>query len=255
MDFADPRQRSAFFAIHSDLPREGPGNEASLLRALKHVGSLPESPRVIDIGCGPGQQTIQLARHLPGASITALDLHQPFLDSLEAAATEAGVSQRIETLQADMGELSKHVSPASIDLIWSEGAVYNLGLERALHDWKPLLAREGRMALTEPVYLTEDPPAAVTEMFADYSEMQSVVACRTMTGDLGYELLGDFVLPEEAWLESYYAPLARRLDELESQFEPGTPEHTVLEEHRQEITNYEQHSEHYGYCFLILANR
>ncbi len=252
MDFGDPRQRAAFFAIHCDLPREGPGNRPSLLRALELVGALGEAPKVLDIGCGPGQQTIELARQLPEASITAIDLHQPFLDSLRDSASAAGVSAKIDTLNADMGDLASHFEESTIDLIWSEGAAYNLGLERALREWQPLLSPRGRIALTEPVYLSDDPPDSVTEMFEDYPGMQSIPVCRDLVSRSGYHLLGDFVLPHEAWTQSYYAPLAERLDLLEARFEPGSPEHGVLQEHRQEIANYERHSEHYGYCFLVM---
>ena len=253
MDFSDPRQRAAFFAIHDDLPREGPGNPASLERALGLVGPLPEHARVLDIGCGPGAQTLELARRLPSASIVAVDLHAPFLQSLESSARAAGVEERIETLEANMHDLAEHFEPQSFDLLWSEGAAYNLGLEVALRTWRPLLTPGGRIALTEPVFLTKTTPAPVREMFAEYPAMQSVEGCRTTVRECDYELLADFVLPEAAWRDDYYAPLAARLDELEEQFPTDSPERLVAAEHRQEIALFDQHCDHYGYCFLIMT--
>ena len=46
-----------FFEIHQGLPREGPGDFDSTRRALALLGGLPERPRILDIGCGPGMQT------------------------------------------------------------------------------------------------------------------------------------------------------------------------------------------------------
>ena len=73
MDFSDPRQREIFFAIHHGLPREGPGNRACAERALALAAPLPGPPRILDIACGPGLQTVELAEMLPGAQITAID--------------------------------------------------------------------------------------------------------------------------------------------------------------------------------------
>jgi len=43
---------------------------------------LPENPRTLDVGCGPGMQTIELAKRSSG-QIYALDNHQPFLEQLK----------------------------------------------------------------------------------------------------------------------------------------------------------------------------
>ncbi|WP_203678850.1 SAM-dependent methyltransferase, partial [Streptomyces microflavus] len=75
----------AFFALHQDLPRQGPGSDATTRRLLEMAGPLPEHPRVLDAGCGPGRSALLLAEEA-GAHVTAVDLHQPFLDGLAAEA-------------------------------------------------------------------------------------------------------------------------------------------------------------------------
>ncbi|HEX8991856.1 MAG TPA: class I SAM-dependent methyltransferase [Anaerolineales bacterium] len=72
---------SIFFEVHQSLPRVSPGDEQSTVRALAAMADLPTVPSILDIGCGPGAQTIALARHSQ-ARITAVDRHQPFLDEL-----------------------------------------------------------------------------------------------------------------------------------------------------------------------------
>lgn len=250
MDFSDPGQRSAFFALHSGLPREGPGNRASTLRALALAGNLPAAADVLDIGCGPGAQTIDLAEALPGARIAALDAHEPFLRELERRAAGRGVSGRIRTVHGDMGALP--FGPASFDLIWCEGAAYILGLETALSAWKGLLRDGGALALTEPVWLTEAPPGRAKAFWSAYAAMRGRPSLRAAALAAGYRIAGDFVLPEEAWWDDYYRPMEARIAEIERSLAGDPAAAIVLAEAREEIECFRAHSDSYSYLFLVL---
>ena len=116
MDYDDPEVQQLFFALHDGLPREGPGSRACTARALAMAGALPAAARVLDIACGPGMQTMDLAALLPDAGIVALDNHAPFLAELERRAVERGVDGRVTTLRADMAAIP--CPPGSFDLIW-----------------------------------------------------------------------------------------------------------------------------------------
>jgi len=50
----DDRYDRVFRDIQRGLPRQGPGDRASTLRALAACTELPEHPDVLDVGCGPG---------------------------------------------------------------------------------------------------------------------------------------------------------------------------------------------------------
>src|SRR6185312_16995079 len=154
MDFNDPQASRVFFDVHHGLPREGPGNRDCTARALALARPLPESARVLDIACGPGMQTMDLAALLPTASIVALDCHPPFLAEVQRRAVAGGAADRIATVLGDMAALPFPAS--SFDLIWCEGAAYVMGLAQALRAWRPLLRRGGRLALTEAVWLRPD---------------------------------------------------------------------------------------------------
>ena len=247
MDFADTRQREAFFALHSGLPREGPGDRASVQRALELAGELPDAPEVLDVGCGPGAQTIDLAELLPGSQITALDNHPPFLAELERRAAERGFLDRIRTVEGDMARLPFRAG--SFDLIWCEGAAYIIGLDVALASWKPLLRPGGVLALTEPVWLTDDPPPRAAALWAG---LRRPSEARNLARGCGYSLLGDFVLPEEAWWTDYYGPLEKRIAEMELSHSADPAASLVLREAREEIDCYRSYSDAYGYLFLVL---
>lgn len=234
----------AFFQIHSGLQREGPGNDECTQRALELAGPLPEEARVLDLGCGPGGQTRQLLRGLPRAQILAVDRHRPFLDDLRRLAQG---NPRLETLEADLRELV--FGDASFDLIWCEGAAYLMGVPAALAAWKSWLRPGGRLAFSEAVWLRTDPPARVRACWQEYAAMTDVPGVLTWAEAAGYRVLGQFILPEEAWWH-YYGPLEARLEGLHA----NTPElRLAVQATRDEIETYRAYSEYYGYLFLVLA--
>ncbi|HEY7689977.1 MAG TPA: class I SAM-dependent methyltransferase [Dongiaceae bacterium] len=251
MDFADPQQRRIFFELHSGLPREGPGNRDSTARALAMAQPLPPAPRVLDIACGPGMQTLDLADLLPDAQIVAVDLHEPFLEALRQRAAAAGAASRVEALRADMAALP--FAPGSFDLIWCEGAAYIMGVGNALRTWRPLLRPDGKLALTEAVWLKPGAPEPVQRAFAEYPAMSGVEAKRRLVADCGYDLLGDFILPERAWRDNYYAPMEERLADLLQKYTGDSVATAVLAENREEIELFKLHSGYYGYVFLVTA--
>jgi len=93
---------------------------------MSHV---PESPRILDVGCGPGMQTVELLKITTG-TVVALDLLPDMITRVKANAESAGVSDRLVTLEQDMKEMA--FPESSFDVIWSEGAIYFLGFEAGL---------------------------------------------------------------------------------------------------------------------------
>ncbi len=51
-----------FIELYCSLPRGGPGDNVSTRRAFEMLEHLPDEPRILDLGCGPGMQTLELAR-------------------------------------------------------------------------------------------------------------------------------------------------------------------------------------------------
>lgn len=133
---------------------------------------------------------------------------------------------------------SLNFAPASFDLIWCEGAAYILGVGEALRGWRPLLKSGGRLALTEAVWLRDDPPGPVRHCWAEYPGMGDIEACRRSVRDGGYHLLGDFALPEAAWWDDYCTPMARRPEQLAPKYTGDPIAEAVLGERREEIAVY-----------------
>lgn len=238
---ADP-----FFTLYRDLPRYGPGDDATTREALRRLGPLPARPRVLDLGCGSGAQTLVLASELDGP-ITAVDLHQPFLDELRERAVD-----RIVTRCADFGALD--VPPGSVDLLWSEGAIYHLGFSDGLARWRPLMADGGRAAVTELTWLTGAPPDDVAAFWRDaYPAMADEAANRAAAVAAGWDVIDTITLPATAWWESYYAPLAARIALLRPDADDAL--RAVIADTEREIDLWLSHGGAYGYVFYLLRPR
>ena len=239
----------AFFALHCDLPREGPGTDEATREAIRRLPPLPPCPRILDLGCGPGRQTLVLAREL-NVSVTAVDLHEPFLLQLQKAAAAEGLSDRIVIRQEDMGSLAD--PPLSIDLIWSEGAIYNLGFANGLRTLRSLLRNGGFLVASEATWLQENPPAEVAEFWQqEYPAMTAIDTNIKTATEAGFEVFDYFILPRSGW-EEYYQPLRERIEILRPQAANDPALARVLAEHDREISICDRFGDSFGYVFYMM---
>jgi SAM-dependent methyltransferase len=239
-----------FVELSEGLPRQGPGSTEATLRALSMVRRLPARPRILDIGCGPGAQTIDLARATGGA-IVALDNRQRFLDEMLSRAAKAGVSSQIEAVCGSMFEMD--FPEASFDLIWSEGAIYIMGFGAGLNACRRFLKASGSIVVSELTWLTDDPPAEARDRWAqEYPAIKTIEANVKVAADAGYEDIKTFVLPTADWWANYYGPGEARLAEVR-QRHAGEPETVaLLDDIRREYDLFRAHSESYGYVFYVM---
>ena len=205
-----------FMDLFERLPRGGPGNRESTLKALGMMTGLPSEPEALDIGCGPGAQTLDLAR-ATNARITAFDLHDPFVHKLATALNVEGFSDRVEARVGDMRCLAQDYEAGSMDLIWSEGALYFIGFENALRECFRILRPGGYFGATDGCWLVpkEDIPEEAKGFWGDFSETTGVPEHIEMFRRTGFELIDHFTLPLEAWTVDFYGPMEQELDRLE----------------------------------------
>lgn len=239
-----------FFEVHRDLPREGPGDDLSTTRAYALLQELPAQPRILDIGCGPGMQTRQLAR-LSSGPIYAVDVTWHFLRDQQRLAAAGGLSARIHPIRMSMFDLG--FPPASFDLIWSEGAIYIRGFAEGLRACRPLLKEGGYVAVTELSWLRPDPPEPAAAFWrTGYPAMTTREENERLVHESGYRLVESFVLPDSSWLEHYYRPMEKRLAMLREKYAANPEVLAVLDAEEEEIGIFEKYSAWYGYVFYVM---
>jgi len=241
-----------FYQIFESLPRQGPGCTGATKKAFSLLPPLPKDVKILDIGCGSGTQTRDLAA-LTSGIITAVDNHQPFLDSITAWVTLAGLEGRIRAQCASMDALP--LGPVQFDLIWSEGAIFIIGFSEGLLAWKPLLKKGGFMVVSDAAWFEPNPPPELMqwwekEGYTPKTEDQ----LREQVKDAGLHLIATYRLPDEGWWDNYYVPMLARIAELRKTH--GTnPEHAaLLDSLEAEAETYRKYKRYYGYTFFIMQN-
>ena len=241
--------------LHKDAARLGPGSDESTEQALRLTRlSCDARIDVADIGCGTGASSLTLARKLANARFVATDLLPEFLEVLATRARESGFAERIKTQQASMESLPQ--AGESLDLIWSEGAVYNIGFRAGLKAWKPLLRSGGLLAVSEITWLQPHPPEAIRQHWeSEYSEIATATEKIAVLEEVGYDLQGYFVLPPSDWIENYYHPIEEEIPAFLARHADCPEAVQIAEMTRHEASLYERYQDWFSYGFYIARKR
>lgn len=229
--------------------RQGPGSPEATLKALSFVEGLTERSQIADLGCGTGGQTMTLARHTPGA-ITGLDFFAGFIDKFNKNAACLGLQDRVKGVVGLMDNLP--FERESLDLIWSESAIYNIGFERGLNEWREYLKPGGFIAVTESSWLTDERPKEIHDFWMEgYPGMDTIPVKVAQMQKAGYLPVAVFVLPENCWTEHYYCPLAKVREAYLARHAGDKAVERWLEFSRNEERLYDKYKAFYGYVFYI----
>ena len=219
---------SAFFKLHADLPREGPGETADVAWAAEIAGIGPDA-RICDAASGPGGDIGALLRAAPEGHVTAIDAHAPFID---AAQTRFRDNARVRLQIGDMSALE-----GPFDLIWCAGAVY-------------FLAPGGAVAFSEPCFFTDNPSEGAQAFWqGEGVVVRDAAGIADQITAAGYQTLATRRLSDVAW-ESYYRPMEARIAALKPGAETALQE--VLHEAEQEIAGWRAHRAETGYLLSVV---
>lgn len=234
---------------YSNLKRQGPGSPEITRKALSFVEGLDEQSQIADIGCGTGGQTMVLGQHAPG-KITGVDLSPLFIELFNQQAEKLNLQERVKGMVGSMDDLQ--FPEESLDLIWSEGAIYNVGFERGLNEWRKFLKSGGYIAVTEVSWFTAERPAEIEKFWIDaYSEIDTIPNKVAQLQNAGYLPVATFILPDICWTEHFYEPqtAVQRAFLEENADNPAAV--AFIENQRYEMDLYYKYKAFYGYVFYI----
>lgn len=224
--------------------RQGPGSPEATLKALSFIDLPSSGGRIADLGCGTGGQTRTLAA-ASNAEITGIDIFAPFIDRFNALAPRENVRGVVGSMD------SPPLEECSLDLIWSEGAIYNIGFERGLGEWRKFLKPGGYVAITENTWFTDTRPAEIQQFWdAAYPEIDTVGGKISAMQRAGYEFIAAFALAEQCW-EDFYAPQIDALKAFAEKHRGNAGAESLVDAERYEQSLWRRYKAHYGYVFYI----
>ena len=233
----------------SGLERQGPGSPEVTIRALGFVDHLTGGSRIADIGCGTGGQTMVLAQHAPG-QITGIDLFPDFISLFNANARRLNLQDSVKGLVGSMDNLP--FQPEDLDLIWSEGAIYNIGFERGLNEWRKFLKTGGYIAVSEASWFTEERPAEIDTFWQDaYPGIDTIPHKVTQLQKAGYIPVANFILPENCWTQNFYVPQVAAQEAFLKKYAGNKTVEDFVASERHEMQLYYRYKAYYGYVFYI----
>ena len=233
----------------SNMERQGPGSPEVTLKALGFTDNLNDKSLIADIGCGTGGQTMVLAQHAPG-HITGLDFFPGFIDRFNHNAGKLNLQHRVKGIVGSMDNLP--FREEELDLIWSEGAIYNIGFERGLNEWRKYLKTGGYIAVSESAWFTEERPAEIHDFWMEaYPEIDTIPNQVARIQKAGYLLVASFILPTTCWTDHYYAPLVKAREKFTAKYPGNKTAEELISSSRHEEELYRKYKEFYGYVFYI----
>jgi SAM-dependent methyltransferase len=237
---------SEFFSY---LDRQGPGSPEATLKALSFIDNLNEKSKIVDLGCGTGGQTIVLAQNISG-NITGIDLFPGFIDKLNDNAKKLNLQSRVKGVVGSMDKLEFQFN--ELDLIWCEGAIYNIGFEKGMNYWNKFLKKGGYVAVSEATWFTEERPKEIFDFWNDaYPEIDTIPNNIARMQKAGYVVMASFILPEYCWIDNFFAPEAKAQKIFLDKYKGNKSAEEFIKYEKRGAELYNKYKEYYGYVFYI----
>ncbi|WP_291860625.1 class I SAM-dependent methyltransferase [Marinilabilia sp.] len=236
------------YDFFSNTERQGPGSPEETLKALSFIGGLTKNSKIVDIGCGTGGQTMVLGENTQ-CKITGVDNWPDFINKFNQNAQVKNLQDRVKGIVGNMENLP--FQEEELDLIWSEGAIYNIGFERGLNEWRKFLKQGGYIAVTENTWFSEQRPTEIQDFWQKaYPEIDTVANKVAQMQKAGYLPIATYMLPETIWTD-YYAWQKLRRESFLKIHEGNKAIERFVDSMQYEAELYDKYKSYYGYMFYI----
>ena len=238
--------------IHKDMPRQGAGRNKYTQKAFGMIPKIKQ-PKILDIGCGPGMQTIKLAQMSDG-EVIGIDIFEQYLDQLRELIKKENLEDRVKAVNKSMFELD--YPKEYFDIIWAEGSIFIIGFEEGIKQWKKFIKPNGYLAVHEMTWLKDNPPKELADFWEKvYPAIATIEEDIEAIKKQGYKLIGHFALPEDAWWDLYYTPLKKRLNEIKVTHKDNKKMMELVKEEELEIELFRKYNSWYGSVFYVMQKQ
>ena len=143
-----------------------------------------KNPHILDIGCGSGVPTIELAK-ISNGHVIGIDIDLTSLNLLRRKIKEMGLNNRVSVIEDSI--LTMNFPEESFDIIWSEGSIFVIGFENSLRKWRRFLKPNGFLVIHDENKDKNKKLGLITKY--------------------GYTLIAQFEISDNLWWLEYYTPL------------------------------------------------
>ena len=235
--------------IRRDLEPENPTRLEFLGRAYRTLPTI-KAPRILDVGCGGGKPSIELAL-LSGGEIVGLDINQSALDELSNRAEQAGLADRVRVVKGSMLDLD--FPDESFDILWSEGSIFVIGFERGLREWRQFIKPSGFLVVHDMVWLQPHPPREIRGHWRRlYPGIRVVEETIERIPKQGYALIAHYPLAQQVWWHDYYGPLQARIRDLRAKYASDPAAQQTLDDEQREVDLYRKYADWYGSAYFVM---
>jgi SAM-dependent methyltransferase len=245
--------------LHARNERLGPGGDLETVRALDLAGLASARPaaaaplEIADLGAGTGASALVLARSAR-AHVTAIDAAPRFVTRIAERAAEAGLESLIDARVGTMEEPG--FAGGSLDAIWSEAAIYNIGFDAGVRAWRRFLKPDGLLVVSDLVWTTDRRPAEIDIHWRREYPGIGLPSDRMRTLEAaGYAPVGFFTIPRRCWTDNYFAPLRAGFDAFLSRHGRAPEARAIVAAEEAEMRLFDEFGAWFGYAFFLARRR
>ena len=192
---------------------------------------LPEfkNSHILDVGCGTGNPTIELATISKG-HVLGIDIDATSLKLLQGKINEKGLDNQVSVINGSI--LTMDFAEESFDIIWSEGSVFIMGFENSIKKWHRFLKPYGFLVV-------HDENKDKAEKIGSISKY-------------GYRLFAQFDLSENLWWLKYFTPLKQLIQDFRQMYPDDHELYNELDKDQIEIGKFRSNSAVTSSFFVIM---
>jgi ubiquinone/menaquinone biosynthesis C-methylase UbiE len=188
-----------------------------------------QKPRILDIGCGSGVPTLELAK-LSGGEVIGIDIDQSCIDEFNRKISEEEYSNRVKAINVSLSEMK--FPDEAFNVVWSEGVIRTIGFERSLKEWRRLLKHNGYLVIHYQVSRAADALSRIPQH------------C--------YRLVDTLSLPEDAWWTEFYKPIEEKMDTLLYKYGNSSDALKLLKQYKSEMDMVKKDPINFRSAFYIM---